>query len=289
MWRLRVSSARLERNHPSCEQDRRFSLMQFSIICVTSRLGCIPALCWGIFVRHSTRETGFSEHGQSVHAAGYSNIVDMRWKINPRPTAWCRNRIQELNGSEEDTCSTSRRLTETSDFGVIWPYRGMSCTWWKRLYELTKPGYASIPALAGLALHHAVDLGLNLRIGSTFLNANRHSYSITCVKRYYVSRMSDKQKDLKTLRALRKACYSPRVPYKIPQWSTGMYPSRDVVPISMCSLLVLRSFTLSEPVYWRATYILRIRKCFDFCSLPIQRVCNELSSNVVKDFPHKIL
>jgi hypothetical protein len=148
----------------------------------------------------------------------------MRWKINPRPTARCRNRIQELNGSEGDTCSTSRTLTETSDFCVIWPYRGTckSCMWWKSLHAWTdyKPGYASIPALAGLALHHAVDLGLNLRIGSTFLNANRHSYSITYVERY-VSRMSDKQKDLK----------SPAHPQKKPvthvECHTGM-PQRSV-------------------------------------------------------------
>ena len=52
--------------------------MQFSIIGVTSRLGYIPALHWGIFVWRSTGVTGFSERAQSAHAAEYSNIADMR-------------------------------------------------------------------------------------------------------------------------------------------------------------------------------------------------------------------
>ena len=52
--------------------------MQFLIINVTSRLGYIPALRWGIFVWGSTGVVGFFERVQSAHAAECSNIADMR-------------------------------------------------------------------------------------------------------------------------------------------------------------------------------------------------------------------
>ena len=49
--------------------------MQFLIINMTSRLGYIPPLSWGIFV---WGVVGFFERGQSAHAAKCSDIADMR-------------------------------------------------------------------------------------------------------------------------------------------------------------------------------------------------------------------
>ena len=134
-----------------------------------------------------------------------------------------------------------------------------------------KTGYASIPALAGLALHHAVGLGLNLRIGSTFQNANRHSYSITYVERY-VSRVSDKQKHLKSpAHAQKKPVTHVECHTKMPQRSVGMYPGCDVTPISAWNWCASHTFTLSEPVYRRATYILRIQSLVIFVLCPFSR------------------
>ena len=139
-WRLRVGSARLERNYVSCELDRLIKFntwgMHFHSFAWHHGWGAFQRFVGVFFVWHSTRVTAIFEHAQSVHATEYSNIADMKWKFNPRPMAWCRNRIQELNGSE-DTCTKSRRLTETYDFCVTRPYRGKSCTWLKRLHEQT--------------------------------------------------------------------------------------------------------------------------------------------------------
>ena len=55
---------------------------------------------------------------------------------------------------------------------------------------------------------------------------------------------------MRTLRTLKKALYSRRAPYKIPQRSAGMYPSRDVTLISACSLHAWHTFALSESVYY---------------------------------------
>ena len=54
---------------------------------------------------------------------------------------------------------------------------------------------------------------------------------------------------MRTLRTLKRGHYSHRAPYKIPQRSAGMYPSRDVTLISACSLRAWHTFALSESVY----------------------------------------